>query len=37
LLIAGQCNTCGETNHVTQTCRHVNAVSCFVCGQKGHW
>ena len=21
---------------VTQTCRHVNAVSCFVCGQKGH-
>jgi hypothetical protein len=36
LLIAGQCNTCGETNHVTQTCRQVN-VSCFVCGQKGHW
>ena len=34
--IAGQCNQCGETHHVTQTCRHVNAVSCFVCGQKGH-
>ena len=34
--IAGQCNKCGETNHVIQTCRHVNAVSCFVCGQKGH-
>ena len=34
--IAGQRNNCGETNHVTQTCRHVNAVSCFVCGQKGH-
>ena len=34
--IAGQCNKCGETNHVTQNCRHVNAVSCFVCGQKGH-
>ena len=28
--ITGQCNKCGETNHVTQTCRHVNAVSCFV-------
>ena len=26
--IAGQCNKCGETNHVTQTCRHVNAVLC---------
>ena len=34
--IAGQCNKSGETNHVTQTCRQVNAVSCFVCGQKGH-
>ena len=34
--IAGQCNKSDETNHVTQTCRHVNAVSCFVCGQKGH-
>ena len=34
--IAGRCNKCVETHHVTQTCRHVNAVSCSVCGQKGH-
>ena len=34
--IAGQCNKCGETNHVSRTCRHVSAISCFVCGQKGY-
>ena len=34
--IAGQCIKCGETNHVTRICRNVNAVSWFVCGQKGH-
>ena len=30
LRISGQCNECVETNHVTQTCRHEHAVSCFV-------
>ena len=36
LRISGQCNKCGETNHVTQACRHEHVVSCFVCGQKSH-
>ena len=36
LRISGQCTKCGETNHVTQTCRHEHAVSCFVCAQQGH-
>ena len=36
LRISGQFTKCGETNHVTQICRHEHAVSCFVCGQKGH-
>ena len=36
LRISGQCTKCGETNHVTQTCRHEHAVTCFVCGQQGH-
>ena len=30
LRISGQCNKCGETNLVTQTCRHEHSVSCFV-------
>ena len=36
LRISGQSNKCGETNHVTQTCRHEHFVSCFVCGQQDH-
>ena len=36
LRISDQCTTCGETNHVTQACRHEHAVTCFVCGQQGH-
>ena len=36
LRISGQCTKCGETNHVTQTCRHEHAVTCIVCGQQGH-
>ena len=34
--IVGQCRLCGETNHVTKKCRHEVAVTCFICGQKGH-
>ena len=36
LRISGQYTKCGEINHVTQTCRHEHAVSCFVCCQQGH-
>ena len=31
----GQCKKCGETNHVTNKCRHDDAVTCFTCGKKG--
>ena len=30
------CQRCGESNHVTQKCRHLKPVSCRVCGQLGH-
>ena len=34
--IPAQCNRCGETNHVTQTCRHAEKVLCYTCGERGH-
>ena len=32
----GQCRKCGETNHVTATCRHTQKVVCRKCGKSGH-
>ena len=32
----GQCRECGETNHVTATCRHTQKVVCRKCGKSGH-
>ena len=32
----GQCAKCGETNHVTATCRHAQKVVCRKCGESGH-
>ena len=32
----GKCTNCGETNHVTATCRHSNKVLCRQCGERGH-
>ena len=32
----GQCTKCGETNHVTATCRHTQKVLCGKCGKSGH-
>ena len=32
----GQCAKCGETNHVTATCRHVQKVVYRKCGKSGH-
>ena len=32
----GQCTKCGETNHVTATCRHTQKVVCRKCGKSGH-
>ena len=32
----GQCSKCGESNHVTATCRHTHRVECRQCGQLGH-
>ena len=32
----GKCAKCGETNHVTATCRHPDKVLCRQCGERGH-
>ena len=32
----GQCAKCGETNHVTARCKHVEHVQCRRCGKLGH-
>ena len=32
----GQCTKCGETNHVSATCRHTQKVVCRKCGKSGH-
>ena len=32
----GQCRKCGETNHVTATCRHTQKAVCRKCGKSGH-
>ena len=32
----GQCNKCGESNHVTATCRHAQKVVCRTCLKSGH-
>ena len=32
----GQCTKCGETNHVTATCRHPQKGVCRKCGKSGH-
>ena len=32
----GKCAKCGETNHVTATCRHADKVLCRQCGERGH-
>jgi len=34
--VAGQCDKCGETNHVTKKCKHEAKVQCFLCGSSGH-
>ncbi|KAK2171549.1 hypothetical protein NP493_1054g00034 [Ridgeia piscesae] len=31
-----KCAKCGETNHVTATCRHPDKVLCRLCGERGH-
>ena len=35
-LSTGKCAKCGETNHVTATCRHPDKVLCRQCGERGH-
>ncbi|KAK2149609.1 hypothetical protein NP493_1130g00047 [Ridgeia piscesae] len=35
-LSMGKCAKCGETNHVTATCRHPDKVLCRQCGERGH-
>jgi hypothetical protein len=35
-LSMGKCVKCGETNHVTATCRHPDKVLCRQCGERGH-
>ena len=32
----GQCTRCGESNHVTATCRHAQKVVCRTCLKSGH-
>ena len=32
----GQCTRCGESNHVTATCRHAQKVVCRTCLKPGH-
>ena len=32
----GKCAKCGESNHVTATCRHPDKVLCRQCGERGH-
>ena len=34
--IPGQCTRCGESNHVTATCRHAQKVVCRTCLKSGH-
>ena len=35
-LSMGKCAKCGETNHVTATCRHPDKVLCRQSGERGH-
>ena len=35
-LSMGKCAKCGQTNHVTSTCRHPDKVLCRQCGERGH-